>query len=81
MERIVVLQEEEERPQYYHLKKSGNPAPDQQSCGQPGDYHQDLRHEIDEMGKTMTYLNGHEALIYKVYRKLANAVRRRFPKE
>ena len=30
--------------------------------------------------KTLTYLNGHEALIFKVYRKLADQVRRRFPK-
>ena len=30
----------------------------------------DLRHEIDELGKLATYLNGHEAAVYKLRRKL-----------
>ena len=30
----------------------------------------DLRHEIDELGKLATYLNGHEALVFKARRKL-----------
>ncbi|MDO5415876.1 MAG: glycosyltransferase [Lachnospiraceae bacterium] len=40
----------------------------------------DLRHEIDEMGKLLTYLNRHEAIIYKVWRKFKEAVGKRFPK-
>lgn len=28
----------------------------------------DLRHEIDELGKLATYLNGHEAAVYKLRR-------------
>ena len=30
----------------------------------------DLRHEIGEMAKTLDYLNRHEALIFKIRRKL-----------
>ena len=80
MERIVVLQEEEEdrnitiKKDQELLRLTNNHVANLEIIIK------DLRHEIDEMGKTMTYLNGHEALIYKVYRKLANAVRRRFPK-
>ena len=33
----------------------------------------DLRHEIDELGKLATYLNRHEALIFKARRKLGGA--------
>lgn len=40
----------------------------------------DLRHEIDEMGKLLTYLNGHEAIVFKVWRKFKDGVSRRFPK-
>lgn len=40
----------------------------------------DLRHEVDEMGKLLTYLNRHEALLFKVWRKLKGAVGRRFPR-
>ncbi len=40
----------------------------------------DLRHEIDEMGKTLTYLNGHEALVFKVRRKLGEKFNARYPK-
>lgn len=40
----------------------------------------DLRHEIDEMGKLLTYLNRHEAVLFKVWRKIKGAVGRRFPK-
>lgn len=40
----------------------------------------DLRHEIDELGKLATYLNGHEALIYKLRRKLGVQVNRAFPR-
>lgn len=40
----------------------------------------DLRHEIDEMGKTLTYLNRHEALIFKVRRKLGEKFNQRYPK-
>ncbi len=80
MERIVVLQEEEEdrnitiRKDQEIMRLTNNHVANLEIIIK------DLRHEIDEMGKTMTYLNSHEALIYKVYRKLANAVRRRFPK-
>lgn len=40
----------------------------------------DLRHEIDEMGKTLTYLNGHEALIFKVRRKLGDRFNKKYPR-
>ncbi len=40
----------------------------------------DLRHEIDEMGKTLTYLNGHEAVIFKVRRKLGEKFNKMYPK-
>jgi GT2 family glycosyltransferase/SAM-dependent methyltransferase len=39
-----------------------------------------LRHEIDEMGKTLTYLNRHEALIFKLRRKLGNKFNEKYPK-
>lgn len=38
-----------------------------------------LRHEVGEMGKTLTYLNGHEALIYKIRRKLGRELDRHYP--
>lgn len=41
---------------------------------------QNLRHEIDEMGKTLTYLNGHEAIYYKIRRKLAQKFNEKYPK-
>lgn len=40
----------------------------------------DLRHEIEEMGKTLTYLNSHEAAVFKVRRKLGDKFNRRYPK-
>lgn len=40
----------------------------------------DLRHEIDEMGKTLTYLNGHEALIFKARRKLGEQFNKKYPR-
>lgn len=40
----------------------------------------DLRHEIDELGKLATYLNRHEALIFKGRRKLGAAANKVFPK-
>lgn len=40
---------------------------------------QDLRHEIDEMGKTLTYLNRHEALVFKARRKLGEQVNKKYP--
>ena len=40
----------------------------------------DLRHEIGEMGRTLTYLNRHEALIFKVRRKLGREFNKVFPK-
>ncbi len=39
----------------------------------------DLRHEIDEMGKTLSYLNRHEALVFKARRKLGEQVNRKYP--
>ena len=66
MERIVVLQEEEEdrnitiKKDQEILRLTNNHVANLEIIIK------DLRHEIDEMGKTMTYLNGHEALIYKV---------------
>ena len=40
----------------------------------------DLRHEIGEMAKTLEYLNRHEALIFKIRRKLGEKFNARFPK-
>ncbi len=40
----------------------------------------DLRHEINELGKLATYLNGHEALVFKMRRKLGQQVNKAFPK-
>ena len=40
----------------------------------------DLRHEVDEVGKLATYLNRHEALIFKARRKLGAQVNKAFPK-
>lgn len=40
----------------------------------------DLRHEIDEMGKTLTYLNGHEALIFKAAEEAGRPVHKKYPK-
>ena len=80
MERIVVLQEEEENRNITIRKDQEIMRLTNNHVANLEIIIKDLRHEIDEMGKTMTYLNSHEALIYKVYRKLANAVRRRFPK-
>ncbi len=40
----------------------------------------DLRHEIDEMAKTMAYLNSHEAIIFKIRRKLGEKFNARYPK-
>lgn len=40
----------------------------------------DLRAEIGEMGKTLTYLNRHEALVFKVRRKLGQKFNERYPK-
>lgn len=40
----------------------------------------DLRHEVDEMGKTLTYLNAHEAIFFKLRRKLGKVFNNRYPK-
>lgn len=40
----------------------------------------DLRRETSEMGKTLTYLNRHEAVIFKIKRKLGQAFNRAYPK-
>lgn len=40
----------------------------------------DLRHEVGELGKLATYLNRHEALIFKARRRLGNQVNKAFPK-
>lgn len=40
----------------------------------------DLRREIEEMSKTLNYLNGHEALVFKVRRKLGEQLNKRYPK-
>lgn len=40
----------------------------------------DLRREIGEMGKTLTYLNRHEAVIFKIRRKIGQAFNRAYPK-
>ena len=40
----------------------------------------DLRHEIGEMAKTIDYLNRHEAILFKIKRKLGGVVNKAFPK-
>lgn len=40
----------------------------------------DLRHEIDEMGKTLTYLNSHEAAVFKARRKLGEEFNKKYPR-
>lgn len=40
----------------------------------------DLRREIDVMGKTLTYLNDHEAVLSKVRRKLGAGFNQKYPK-
>ena len=39
----------------------------------------DLRRENQELGKTLVYLNRHEALIFKAKRKLGEQVHRKYP--
>ena len=40
----------------------------------------DLRYEIDEMSKTLNYLNSHEALVFKARRKLGDQFNKKYPK-
>lgn len=40
----------------------------------------DLRHEVEEEGKTLSYLNRHEALIFKIRRKLGEKFNEKYPK-
>ncbi len=40
---------------------------------------QNLRREIEEMGKTLSYLNRHEALLFKARRRLGEQVSKRYP--
>ncbi len=40
---------------------------------------QNLRREIEEMGKTLSYLNRHEALLFKAKRKLGEQVNKKYP--
>ncbi len=40
----------------------------------------DLRHEIDEMGKTLAYLNRHEAILFKIRRKLGDKFNEKYPR-
>lgn len=40
----------------------------------------DLRHEIDEMSKTLAYLDKHEALAFRLRRKAGDAFNRKYPK-
>lgn len=39
-----------------------------------------LRHENEELGKALTYYHKHEAVIFKVRRKLGEAFNKKFPK-
>ena len=39
----------------------------------------DLRHEIDEMAKTLDYLNRHEALLFKLKRRLGDWLNHKYP--
>lgn len=40
----------------------------------------DLRHEVEEEGKTLSYLNRHEALIFKVRRKMGERFNALYPR-
>ena len=40
----------------------------------------DQSHEINELGKTLTYLNSHEALLFKLRRKLGAKFNEKYPK-
>lgn len=40
----------------------------------------DLRHEIDEMGRTLTYLNSHEAILSKIRRRLGDRFNQKYPR-
>ena len=40
----------------------------------------DLRNEIDAMGKTLAYLDRHEALLFKFRRKLGDAFNKKYPR-
>lgn len=42
---------------------------------------EDLRRENAEIGKTLSYLNAHEALIYKIRRKIARKFNALYPKD
>jgi len=39
-----------------------------------------LRHENEELGKTLTYLNGHQTITSKTRRKLGDAFNKKYPK-
>lgn len=79
-DRINQLQEEVEE-RNLHIKK-------EQELKRLTDNHvanlevmvKDLRHEVEELGKLATYLNSHEALVYRARRKLGVQAGKAFPK-
>ena len=80
MERILVLQEEEEERNLTIRKNQETMRLTNNHVANLEIIIRDLRHEIEEMSKVITYLNSHEALIYKVYRKFSAVALRYFPK-
>ena len=80
MERILVLQDEQEEKNQEIQKDHEVMRLTNNHVANLEIMIRDLRHEIDEMGKTMSYLNRHLSLTFKVYRRLADRIRQRFPK-
>ena len=78
-ERILALQEEVEDKNLEIRKRNETQRLSNNHIANLDAIIRDLRREVDEMGKLLTYLNRHEAIIFKVWRKIKGAVSRRFP--
>ena len=79
-ERILALQEEVEDKNLEIRKRGETQRLSNNHIANLESMFRDLRHEVDEVGKLLTYLNRHEALVFKVWRKMKGAVSSRFPK-
>ncbi len=79
-ERILALQEEVEDKNTEIRKRNETQRLSNNHIANLEAMIKDLRHEIDEMGKLLTYLNRHEAVVFKVWRKVKNRVNHGFPK-
>ncbi len=78
-ERILALQEEVEDKNLEIRKRNETQRLSNNHIANLEAIIRDLRREVDEMGKLLTYLNRHEAIVFKVWRKIKGAVSRRFP--